>query len=298
MDIDLNSSLLYLNVSDLMAHIAVIDNTSEKVEKLNDYVKELNAEMIRIKESNCHSPLCILILTEAIQKLEKEIQHYYKDMKANREIEGRVTLENGNSKGAKMLGKSSDVNKGNSMSSIQLGGKSIANDTTKQTDAVHDNSSGSMREIAGSYENPRTQNNVNINQSGSAVIHYQGESRVIIRETSNFNNVQHSSIAMVGLNFSGNYVTHVNHHPPASMMDPQKKPRLRWTHDLHREFMRAVDELGGPNVATPKKIIAKIPMHNLTTDEVKSHLQKCRQHARKSNLAAQTTSAALPHNPH
>lgn len=66
MNIDLNTSVFFANISDLMAHISMIANTSEKIEKLNTYVEELNAEMMKLKELECDSPLCILVLTEGI----------------------------------------------------------------------------------------------------------------------------------------------------------------------------------------------------------------------------------------
>lgn len=66
MNIDLNTGLVFMNISDLMAHVSMIDNTSEKIEKLNIYVKELNAEMMKLKELKCDSPLCIFVLTEGI----------------------------------------------------------------------------------------------------------------------------------------------------------------------------------------------------------------------------------------
>lgn len=66
MDIDLNKSLAIMNISDLMASISMIENVSEKIEKLHIYVKELNVEMLKIKELECDSPLCILVLTEGI----------------------------------------------------------------------------------------------------------------------------------------------------------------------------------------------------------------------------------------
>ncbi|KAF8104573.1 hypothetical protein N665_0171s0076 [Sinapis alba] len=63
--------------------------------------------------------------------------------------------------------------------------------------------------------------------------------------------------------------------------DGGRKQRRCWSLQLHRRFLNALQHLGGPHVATPKQIRELMKVDGLTNDEVKSHLQKYRLHTRR-----------------
>nr|KYP33079.1 Two-component response regulator ARR2 [Cajanus cajan] len=57
-----------------------------------------------------------------------------------------------------------------------------------------------------------------------------------------------------------------------SCQPPAKKPRVIWTPMLHREFLKAVKQIGDDK-AVPKKILEVMNIAGLTRDHVASHLQ-------------------------
>ncbi|PUZ68263.1 hypothetical protein GQ55_2G011800 [Panicum hallii var. hallii] len=61
-----------------------------------------------------------------------------------------------------------------------------------------------------------------------------------------------------------------------------RKARRTWSPELHRQFVAALSQLGGAQVATPKQIRELMKVDGLTNDEVKSHLQKYRLHNRRA----------------
>lgn len=61
-----------------------------------------------------------------------------------------------------------------------------------------------------------------------------------------------------------------------------RKSRRTWSPELHKRFLQALEQLGGSHVATPKQIREFMKVDGLTNDEVKSHLQKYRLHTTRS----------------
>lgn len=52
-----------------------------------------------------------------------------------------------------------------------------------------------------------------------------------------------------------------------------KRGRLRWTPQLHAQFVAAVEQLGGAFTATPKRILAVMGVPGITLLQIKSHVQ-------------------------
>ncbi|KAK7362334.1 hypothetical protein VNO77_04444 [Canavalia gladiata] len=60
------------------------------------------------------------------------------------------------------------------------------------------------------------------------------------------------------------------------VLSTDAKPRLKWTPELHQRFTEAINQLGGPEKATPKSLMRVMGIPGLTLYHLKSHLQKYR----------------------
>ncbi|XP_009629451.2 transcription repressor KAN1-like isoform X1 [Nicotiana tomentosiformis] len=70
-----------------------------------------------------------------------------------------------------------------------------------------------------------------------------------------------------------------------------KMPRLRWTQNLHRSFVHAVERLGGEDRATPKMVLQLMDVKGLTISHVKSHLQMYRSMKHEQMIQAEAEAA-------
>ncbi|XP_044445700.1 myb family transcription factor MPH1-like [Triticum aestivum] len=66
------------------------------------------------------------------------------------------------------------------------------------------------------------------------------------------------------------------------------EPRMRWTEELHRQFIEAVDCLGGQDEATTKRILQLMGAKGVSISHIKSHLQMYR------SSSSNTTCNGLP----
>ncbi|CAI9780222.1 unnamed protein product [Fraxinus pennsylvanica] len=107
--------------------------------------------------------------------------------------------------------------------------------------------------------------------------HHQGKS---VHPTSRMSIPSERHLFLQGANGTGD---------SGLVLSTDAKPRLKWTPDLHRRFMEAVNQLGGADKATPKSVLKLMGIPGLTLYHLKSHLQKYRL---SKNLHGQANSGS------
>ncbi|KAL2229550.1 UNVERIFIED_CONTAM: PHD finger protein ALFIN-LIKE 1 [Sesamum indicum] len=102
------------------------------------------------------------------------------------------------------------------------------------------------------------------------------------RQTSKIGRSKHLDLATfrgIFTSTSSQLSSHRMHFPvPGGNMGSNRsngssKERLKWTKELHDLFEKAVNQIGGPDRATPKGILKAMAIPGLTIFHVKSHLQ-------------------------
>ncbi|KAK7245872.1 hypothetical protein RIF29_40726 [Crotalaria pallida] len=73
-----------------------------------------------------------------------------------------------------------------------------------------------------------------------------------------------------------------------------KLARVRWTPDLHRCFVHAVERLGGAEMASPRLILELMNVNGLKISHVKSHLQMYRNMKQEQMKQARKNGAGHP----
>nr|GMC87909.1 putative Myb family transcription factor At1g14600 [Ipomoea batatas] len=81
--------------------------------------------------------------------------------------------------------------------------------------------------------------------------------------------------------------------PTGTGFYPQPTPRFKWTPDLHRRFLEAIQVLGGLQYATPRAIAEVMDDKDLTISRVRSHLEIHRANCFDPEQLARETQAAV-----
>ncbi|CAF2054634.1 hypothetical protein Bca4012_097914 [Brassica carinata] len=219
-------------------------------------VKKLEEEKMKIQGSDLELPLCLQILNDAISCLKEEskrcsemdTQPLSKDF-----ISGDGPLLKREEKKLLQLWREDDH--------ISNGRFS---DTNNKLDDIEINEEKPSNGLSMLLKTPEVETGLGLGLASSSM----------------FNGGRRKETASCG--FTSN--VSVPQPPPyLQQQELSRKQRRCWTPELHRRFVDALQQLGGPGVATPKQIREHMQEEGLTNDEVKSHLQKYRLHIRKSN---------------
>ncbi|GFY98312.1 homeodomain-like superfamily protein [Actinidia rufa] len=263
--------------------LKLFGDQTDQTQKLEDFLARLEDERLKIDAFKRELPLCMQLLTNAMEASRQQLQTYRKD--EGPVLEEFIPMKNSNSE----LGLEKDSNVSDMaswMTSAQLW--SPASDAAKQQMTIL--TSPEEREIGFGARARHWHWRTRGRRRGRKRKGLEGE------HGNNGGGLRRESCVKVGVGEQGqggNIPTDSQTNGAAGNQS-HRKARRCWSPDLHRRFVNALQMLGGSQVATPKQIRELMKVDGLTNDEVKSHLQKYRLHTRRPSPSPQATGAPTP----
>ncbi|KAL8205201.1 hypothetical protein R6Q57_007271 [Mikania cordata] len=261
----LNPTFIPKSISQFLGEMSRIGNVTEKVLQVNDLVNRLESEMRTIEAFKREIPLCMLLINDAIVALKEESMVLKNSSNAQPVLEEFIPLKN----------RYDDDDDNDAKVEIN----------TNQKD------NGDKKNWLSSTHLWNTNENLNqkANSATQMIIKKKTEEEDAGRAIVNENN-----------RLTSCFIPNVpsNTEIDSSVLVPPhqhtfRKQRRRWSIELHKRFVSALQQLGGSQVATPKQIRELMKVDGLTNDEVKSHLQKHRLRTRRIRSTETNQSCVL-----
>ncbi|XP_050215272.1 myb family transcription factor EFM [Mercurialis annua] len=285
---------------------------NDQTQKLEEFLSRLEDEKLKIDAFKRELPLCMQLLSNAVETSRQQLQVYRENQGQIRPIlEEFIPLKNCNS--SETLEKSSTVSdKANWMTTAQLWSQEN-NETKPQTittpftspketsigiNVSHKLGLDTKQRNGGAFLPFSKERNYSSCPSPTLALTSSDhkdlmEDNKICSETENgFSCSKRENNGMIE-QAKGNGDGQANT-SPTNNSQAHRKARRCWSPDLHRRFVNALQMLGGSQVATPKQIRELMKVDGLTNDEVKSHLQKYRLHTRRPSPSPQQPGAPPP----
>ncbi|XP_071729509.1 myb family transcription factor EFM [Rutidosis leptorrhynchoides] len=296
-----------------------LSNGNDQIQKLEEFLCRLEEEKLKIDAFKRELPLCMQLLTNAMETSRQQLQTYRANQ-GSPVLEEFIPMKNSN-EGSEKASLLSIDNKANWMTSAQLW--SQASNTTTTTTGIDNNNHAKTRQNSTILTTPNeTDINFNTKQrNGGAFLPFAKEKNsscpnqaLVLPELAlssgdkdvdqgeNKTNCLRDNNSIKGVNVD---VVEIQTNTTTSTATPtgantttasqtHRKTRRCWSPDLHRRFVNALQMLGGSQVATPKQIRELMKVDGLTNDEVKSHLQKYRLHTRRPSPSPQSAGNNTP----
>ncbi|KAI6679411.1 hypothetical protein NL676_033292 [Syzygium grande] len=305
------------------------DHAADQTQKLEEHLARLEEERLKIDAFKRELPLCMQLLTSAVEVSKQQLQAYRANQGPRPVLEEFIPLKNSSSEGSEKTPNLSD--KANWMTSAQLWSQTSNDNPNKQQSLA-------PKEIDIGFNVSPKLGLDNKQRNGGAFLPFSKERNGLCPspslralpelalgspekemedkkylEAENANGVscaRRDSCSKIGngvvVNEMGKGVvssTEVQIPATANAStnnsttangQTHRKARRCWSPDLHRRFVNALQMLGGSQVATPKQIRELMKVDGLTNDEVKSHLQKYRLHTRRPSPSPQAAGTAGP----
>ncbi|KAK7411235.1 hypothetical protein VNO78_02668 [Psophocarpus tetragonolobus] len=284
---------------------------TDQTYKLEEFLSRLEEERVKIDAFKRELPLCMQLLTNAVEASRLQLQAFRLNQGTRPVLEEFIPIKHSNSQ--EITEKSSNMSdKANWMTSAQLWSQS--SEGTKPQSTIASQQEGAE----GAFSMSPKLALENKHRNGGAFLPFSKErnsckglralpelalsscekeieekkcgeaEKCSKRENSSKGGScedQGKSVGVASEAQTTNTTTTIT--TSNSNGQTQRKARRCWSPDLHRRFVNALQMLGGSQVATPKQIRELMKVDGLTNDEVKSHLQKYRLHTRRPTPSLQ-----------
>ncbi|KAJ0031736.1 hypothetical protein Pint_13093 [Pistacia integerrima] len=293
---------------------------ADQTQKLEEVLIRLEEERFKIDGLKRELPLCMQLLTDAVEVSRQQLQAYRANQGPRPVLEEFIPLKNCSSENSDKSPTISD--KANWMTTAQLWSqtgnetKPQANTTSpKETDVGFNVSPklalDSKQRNGGAFLPFSKERNSCPSPTLRALpdlalasadkemedkkFNENNENGISCSRRENNGKVGNVGVAIEQVKGTCNSIDgQTNSNNPTNASQTHRKARRCWSPDLHRRFVNALQMLGGSQVATPKQIRELMKVDGLTNDEVKSHLQKYRLHTRRPSPSPQAPGAPPP----
>ncbi|XP_019170315.1 PREDICTED: myb family transcription factor EFM-like [Ipomoea nil] len=281
LSLDCRPAFVPRTIAEFLGGMSTIGDASERVSRIDDYVRRLEEEMRKIDAFKRELPLCMLLVNDAIVALKEEavqcrrsrmepVLEEFIPLKKSSDDDDEI--ETRREKGSR--------EKVDWMNSVQLWSSgnhclSSKNDLKLAIEEEENSSVTNDLLVSGKTMNPEKTSAV-----PRLLLDTPAREYMVIGGLSS---MDYGSRAAASSTASSSVrPQYHHHHQQQQQQQTSRKQRRCWSQELQKLFVNALHQLGGPHVATPKQIRELMQVEGLTNDEVKSHLQKYRLHIRRS----------------
>ncbi|KAL1198424.1 Transcription factor HHO3 [Cardamine amara subsp. amara] len=272
---------------------------TKKMQRCHEYVEALEEEQKKIQVFQRELPLCLELVTQAIESCRKELS-------GSSECSERTTSECGGGGATTAFEEFMPIINRSSSSSGEHEEESCdeqpnKDDGAKSEKDVDKKKSDWLRSVQlwNQSPDPQTKEVINkkvveVKRNAGAFQPFQKEKPVSVLKV---DSQPLKSISPTTSSSTAETVGGKRDSEQQKQSHSHRKQRRCWSPELHRRFLHALQQLGGSHVATPKQIRDHMKVDGLTNDEVKSHLQKYRLHTRRPSTPAVTNGGDNPQQP-
>ncbi|XWS17195.1 hypothetical protein CRYUN_Cryun33cG0047500 [Craigia yunnanensis] len=296
------------------------DHHIDQTQKLEEILSRLEKERLKIEAFKRELPLCMQLLTNAVEGSREQLQAYQENQGSRPVLEEFIPLKNSSTENSEKSQNISD--KANWMTTAQLWSQA-GNETKPQSSFTSPKETDIGFNVSPKLALDTKQRNGGAflpfskdrNSCAGSALHglpdlalasvskdmedkkcSETENGISYQRRENSGQVGNGGAGIEQSKGTSNTADGqtTNTNTGTNTNQPHRKARRCWSPDLHRRFVNALQMLGGSQVATPKQIRELMKVEGLTNDEVKSHLQKYRLHTRRPSPSPQAAGAPTP----